>query len=284
MVTDPPAGISFMGKNWDSSKGGRKKWIKWLRKILQEAWWVLKPGAHIFVWALPRTSHWTATAIEDAGFEIRTIVHHHFGTGMPKSQKIGNGWGTGLKPATEHWILARKPLSEKTIVENVLLWDTGGINIDDCRIELKQDENTSRKLSHQQGWKSTSLAGAGSVNDDWKKGRWPADMIHDGSLEVLEFFLNNTSRFFYCAKPSKKEKTCSGLVDNTHPTVKSLVLMKYLITMITPPGGCVLDPFMGSGTTGVAAISLGFKFQGIELEKDSYLIAKKRLKLTLQDF
>ena len=203
MVTDPPAGIAFMGKKWDKDKGGRKLWIAWLESIMTEAFRTLKPGAHILVWAIPRTSHWTATAIENAEFEIRDVVTHIFGSGFPKSQNISkaidkqagakrevvgqkirgdvqkakisgvtmgaahanrnnkdifgygvenitipstddakqwDGWGTALKPASEHWILARKPLSEKTIAANVLEHSTGGINIDASRIKAGQND------------------------------------------------------------------------------------------------------------------------------------------------
>src|SRR3972149_4781845 len=89
LVTDPPAGISFMGKDWDDNKGGRDKWIAWLTEVMQEAYRVMKPGAHGLVWALPRTSHWTATALENAGFEIRDRVAHIFGNGFPKSFNVG---------------------------------------------------------------------------------------------------------------------------------------------------------------------------------------------------
>ena len=88
VVTDPPAGIGFMGKHWDKDKGGRDKWIDWLAEVMAECKRVVKPGAHIFVWALPRTSHWTATAVENAGFEVRDIVTHLFGSGFPKSHNI----------------------------------------------------------------------------------------------------------------------------------------------------------------------------------------------------
>ncbi len=109
IVTDPPAGIALMGKAWDTDKGGRDAWIAWLRDIMREAFKVLKPGGHALVWALPRTSHWTMTAIEDAGFEIRDVGIHLFGTGFPKSLNVGEGRGTALKPAAEHWM---SPLSK----------------------------------------------------------------------------------------------------------------------------------------------------------------------------
>ncbi len=111
IVTDPPAGIGFMGKAWDSDKGGRAQWIAWLAGVMREALRVLRPGGYALVWALPRTSHWTATAVEDAGFEIRDVHHHIFGSGFPKSLNVAKngadrweGYGTALKPAVEHWI------------------------------------------------------------------------------------------------------------------------------------------------------------------------------------
>jgi len=374
MVTDPPAGIAFMGKKWDKDKGGRKLWIAWLESIMTEAFRTLKPGAHILVWAIPRTSHWTATAIENANFEIRDVVTHIFGSGFPKSHNIGkkikefDGWGTALKPASEHWILARKPLSEKTIAANVLEHGTGGINIDESRIGLGNDKTKG-------GCAGTSAIHGGGINKrapvDHTKGRFPANLIlshkpdckQAGTKEGKGYTINRftdgakpfgngaghpyevedqgpetiavwdceddcaikqldeqsiaggmhaagkkrkngeakqtgeggllgmgnhegngvrfgdnggASRFFYCAKASKKEKTLNKTIDNKHPTVKSLKLMKYLINLVTPPGGVVLDPFMGSGTTGQAALEGNFGFVGIELEADSFEICKGR--------
>jgi len=89
IVTDPPAGISFMGKAWDGDKGGRKQWSDWMTEVMEECLRVLKPGGHALVWALPRTSHWTATAIEDAGFDVRDVVLYLFGSGFPKSLNVG---------------------------------------------------------------------------------------------------------------------------------------------------------------------------------------------------
>ena len=138
IVTDPPAGISFMGKEWDSNKGGRDVWIDWLFTIMSQCYRVLKPGGHMLVWALPRTSHWTATAIEDAGFEIRDVIHHLFSTGFPKSLNVGkavqklnkeatqwDGFQTALKPAVERWVLAIKPAKsvERCFVSNLAAHD-----------------------------------------------------------------------------------------------------------------------------------------------------------------
>lgn len=133
MITDPPAGIAFMGKKWDVDRGGRDFWVEWLTKIMAECYRLLKPGAHGLVWALPRTSGWTHRALEDAGFEVRDIVTHIFGTGFPKNLDLGEGLGTALKPACEFWILVRRPPAG-TIKQTVIDWGTGGLNIDACRI------------------------------------------------------------------------------------------------------------------------------------------------------
>lgn len=368
MVTDPPAGIGFMGKEWDHHKGGRDQWITWMTSIMRECHRVLKPGAHGLVWALPKTSHWTATALEDAGFEIRDVVTHLFGTGFPKSLNISNaidkglgiespivgknpayrkkqmehdaqwetamrpefkygpgskdakqwqGWGTALKPASEHWILIRKPLSEKTVAANVLKYGTGGINIDASRIgthTYTQDEWTRKGLARQTG---NTYGKHKSSATEVPLGRFPANLILDEeaahmldeqsglncgaqvpvrkkqtpeSTNKSNFkphsvvgdngtsFHNDSggaSRFFYVAKASKSDRG----EGNIHPTVKSTKLMEYLIKLITPLSGTVLDPFMGSGSTGVAAINLGFSFVGIEKEEEYFKIAQERILL-----
>jgi len=370
IVTDPPAGISFMSKKWDHHRGGRDQWVAWLSEVMVEALRVLKPGGHALVWAIPRTSHWTGWALEDAGFEVRDRIAHLFGSGFPKSHDIskaidreagakrektiwidiyhdgwtrrelgysnsngvvkytpgqnGNsktlpatpeaaqwsGWGTALKPACEDWWLCRKPLSERTIAQNVLRWGTGGINVDGGKVGTSKDMNprdfddrrrTSAKFSKI--YRHAELRrGTGNVPN----GRWPANVTHDGSPEVLAGFPvtksggrdgpssanenrifklhggpcmsseGSAARFFYCAKASKKERNIGG-VNNRHPTVKSLSLMRYLVRLITPPGGTVLDPFMGSGTTGMACVHEGFEFIGYEKDRESFEIAKRRI-------
>jgi DNA modification methylase len=623
VVTDPPAGISFLGKAWDGDKGGKKQWIAWLASVMQECLRVLKPGGHALVWAIPRTAHWTMDAIDDAGFEIRDVIVHIFGSGFPKSLDVGksldaaekkrwldvckaldnadqsailaawkeysrtvsgaglsfaksetatgtntpesgsvpasvllqanpesndavalvaelslteahrtsgatcnsaqspaessiaesrslatsaaslpaspaatymldsfalqsawgwqgesttdklkaaealriwlgskpssrqadisalcvaltadlklitlsqsktfqsfdttrqtacasaisatitestaeslisftvdtlrskaidkelgcirkpirtqkltgtarikgggahsvssatanyathevrdtipitapaspeaqqyDGWGTALKPATEHWILCRKPIETNNVASNVLKYGTGGINIEDCRVE-GEGGGWNGKTSDRTGKVfSTGLKNAGipSAPD----GRWPANLTHDGTPEVEALFpysktggkkgtpttsltkntiLRNApgsrdgkevtlafraanegsaSRFFnslppddpaeieeiqkaiYCKKASQKDR--GG--NNRHPTVKSTELMRFLCRLITPKGGTVLDPFMGSGSTGKAAILEGFSFIGIDKEPEYVIIAKERL-------
>jgi site-specific DNA-methyltransferase (adenine-specific) len=354
VVTDPPYGLSFMGKKWDYDVPSVEVWAECLR--------VLKPGGHLLAFAGTRTQHRMAVRIEDAGFEIRDLIAWVYGSGFPKSLDVskaidkaagverevigvnaelakkqtaktdtaayGNygaaggvitapatdaarqwaGWGTALKPALEPITVARKPLSG-TVAENVLRHGTGALNVDGCRV-------------------------GGST------GRWPANLIHDGSEEVVGLFPHthashnqtrtesdnqrgvygggyhhepgsrktgygdpgSAARFFYCAKASKSDRnegldgftpatTSDGRAvaadnayqrgkterANTHPTVKPTDLMRYLCRLVTPPGGVVLDPFMGSGSTGKAAILEGFQFIGIEREAEYVEIAKARI-------
>lgn len=337
LVTDPPAGISFMGKDWDGDKGGRNGWISWLTEVMRECHRVMKPGAHGLVWAIPRTSHWTMTALENAGFEIRDIVTHLFGTGFPKSLDVskaidkeagvkrsiigrsengaGNsgkllgeeaggggctwekgfdltapatddakkwqGFGTALKPACEFWVLIRKPCSEKTVAKNVLKWGTGALNIDGCRIEggiLDSD----KRSTHSGPSSNINFGGGKATGGDGARhnlsGRFPANLaLDEESAEVLDEQSGSggASRFFYVAKASKSDRG----EDNKHPTVKSTGLMRYLCRLITPPKGVVLDPFMGSGSTGVAAKKAGMRFIGVDAEPEYFGYAQQRLVL-----
>lgn len=326
-VTDPPAGIEFMGKEWDSfstreanasgpqthtwhDNGGKNPYARkatpryqgkthesllpfqdFIAEVFTEVYRVLKPGGHAVVWALPRTSHHTAMGLERAGFDIRdngTYLFHLFGTGFPKSKNLDGdwkGWGTALKPAVEFWILARKPLVG-TVAANVQAHGTGALNIDACRIGFSSDEDKARAFpggrttSHGAG----SLAGPGAAQDAKRsgfeaernaQGRFPANLILDeGAAALLDEQSPSASRFFYVPKAPKSDKG----EDNTHPTVKNTALMAWLCKLVTPPGGTVLDPFMGSGSTGVAALREGFNFIGIEREAEYFKIAQKRVK------
>lgn len=234
--------------------------------------------------------------------------------------KYWNGWGTALKPAFEPITVARKPLSEKTIVKNVLKHGTGGINIDECRVEFSKNDDPRIGKDYHHNAKAGLENGSNKDNKSGEKqqlhnpqGRFPANFIHDGSEEVKEVFpitksgamkhkveayggdsntgflrgtsgphnqhgdSGSASRFFYCAKTTKKDRTNEGTVENKHPTVKPTDLMCYLVRLVTPKGGTVLDPFMGSGSTGKACNIEGFNFIGIEMEEDSYNIAKERI-------
>jgi len=265
--------------------------------------------------------------------------------------KKWNGWGTALKPALEPITVARKPLSENTVAANVLKYGTGGINIDESRVDLNGTKKTSGGCAGSTALHNGGITERAKVDDS--VGRFPANLIHDGSEEVTELFPKTGSgnnkgvysyagneydnkdtsmfngdkpqspsnyndegsaaRFFYCAKTSKKDRNegLENLPDkewkhegaavperanrpfipskNNHPTVKPTELMRYLVKLVTPPNGTVLDPFMGSGSTGKAAKLEGFDFIGIELDPEYIEIAKARIeavqkKTTLDNF
>jgi DNA modification methylase len=191
--------------------------------------------------------------------------------------KQWEGWGTALKPALEPITVARKPLIG-TVAENVLQHGTGAINVDGCRV------GTDGGTKHNDGEKGTTknCYGNGLFVEFGKPviglGRWPANFIHDGSEEVTDL-LGSAARFFYCAKASKRDRD----EGNHHPTVKPTDLMRYLCRLVTPPDGLVLDPFMGSGSTGKAAVLEGFRFIGIEREAEYVAIAQARINHVTND-
>jgi len=402
IVSDPPYGLSFMGKGWDHGVPGVEFWAEALR--------VAKPGAHLLAFGGTRTYHRLACAIEDAGWEIRDCVMWVYGSGFPKSHDVskaidkaagaerevdchkkrktharhafsdscaavrcgacGNsrngtscrcqlpapatdaarqwsGWGTALKPAWEPIIVARKPLVG-TVAENALTHGTGAINVDGCRVRI--DGSDLEQMSGRSGKRTSPHLLQGMPATSWEptaSGRWPANLIHDGSEEVVGLFpqgsfnkpvewkrkqgaqegtwnaascgfkpaqggevrnaygdSGSAARFFYCAKASKadRDEGCEGIAERTtreyrtgnthnthggrvpdkvslnhHPTVKPTALMRYLCRLVTPPGGVVLDPFTGSGSTGKAATLEGFRFIGIEREAEYVEIAKARI-------
>lgn len=304
IVTDPPYGLKFMGKSWDYDLPSIEIW--------KEIFRVLKPGGHLLSFGGTRTYHRMASRVEDAGFEIRDQLQWLFGQGFPKSLNLGNGWGTALKPANEPILLARKPLSEKTVAANVLRWGTGGINVDASRIPgikaaaVYTDFKKSRKDTVGFGY--VGNCSKGEKKNDVTEGRFPSNILLDeqaaqmldeqsgvlksgrkngpmgkmgyhgakGNIEIRESSEGGASRFFYVAKASTRERN-AGVEKNTHPTVKPVKLMEYLVRLITPPNGLVLDPFMGSGTTGIAAKNLGFHFLGIEKDPSYMEIARARI-------
>lgn len=459
IVTDPPYGLAFMGAEWDSFGGStgketiderRKKMNEYLganavvpafasshghtpklsemhefqaamTPIFAEALRVAKPGAHLLCFGGTRTFHRMASAIEDAGWEVRETIMWVYGSGFPKSMDVGkaidkslgadrkvvgytrggdkkggnyhgasdrgytidipiteatsdeakqwDGWGTCLKPAWEPIIVARKPL-DGTVANNVLTWGTGAINIDACRVayESDADRDSARPQGEATSKAAGHLAGGGdfdvkrkSFDVVQKEGRFPANLVHDGSEEVVRLFPQSNGqqadvtgnepshpadgvcygeyngrhsfakrgdtgsaarffntlrdgeesadrtyadkgstnfaakpgmrrepvsadRFFYCAKASKKDRG----EGNDHPTVKPNALMRWLVRLVCPRGGTVMDPFMGSGSTGLACIDEGMDFIGIEREKHYVEIAEKRfdgrqLSLDLED-
>jgi len=362
IVTDPPYELGFMGKSWDNSG------IAYSVELWSQALRVLKPGGHLLAFGGSRTYHRLASAVEDAGFEIRDQIMYLYGSGFPKSLDVSKaidkaagaerpreapqsrkeasiaiakngfgadgwspqtkdaqtwqGWGTALKPAHEPIVVARKPLIG-TVATNVLTYGTGALNIDGSRVGYANETDGGdweRFKGHQQ--KSGDFQKVRAETDGTQKervdngkqeGRWPANVIHDGSEEVLEGFpitgpskasmrgarslpfdqRGNTyedsvrgiddlggsaARFFYCAKVSKSERN-AGLegLPNFHPTVKPMALMRYLVKLVTPPNGTVLDPFLGSGTTAVAAILEGFNWMGCEMTEDYWPIIEARV-------
>lgn len=195
IVTDPPAGIGFMGKEWDHHKGGRDSWIAWMQTIAAECLRVVKPGGHALVWAIPRTSHWTATAWENGGWEVRDRLAFLFATGFPKSLNLPGGLGTALKPACEDWWLLRKPLVG-TVSANVQTFGTGALRIDECRIGYLSE--TDKESAKPASWPNANESigtfqtkDRSHYNPDEKQstiGRWPANLLHDGSPEVVGMF------------------------------------------------------------------------------------------------
>jgi site-specific DNA-methyltransferase (adenine-specific) len=179
-----------------------------------------------------------------------------------------SGWGTALKPAHEPICMARKPLIG-TVAANVLAHGTGAINVDGCRVGTESTVRPNGPIGFHGG-------GSGGVGGS-DAGRWPANFIHDGSDEATAG-LGEAARFFYCAKASRSDRE-DGLHGERcpHPTVKPTDLMRYLCRMVTPPGGTVLDPFMGSGSTGRGAVLEGFNFIGIEMNEDYLAIARARI-------
>lgn len=343
IVTDPPYEIGFMGKSWDSTG------IAYQVSLWRECLRVLKPGGHLLAFGGTRTFHRMVCAIEDAGFEIRDMLEWIYGSGFPKSKNLAEewaGWGTALKPAHEPITLARKPL-QGSVSANVTQHGTGALNIDACRIHSPDAEGytyTNKRLmpgafiNKGQIWhQETSYQGT------CKPGRWPANILHDGSPEVVSVFpvesganspvrgtepaasgfqknvsflgrkqrvdqsltfqndSGSAARFFYCPKTSSADRNegCAHLPDkdwsgegaciperesrpfhpskNHHPTVKPTELMRYLCRLITPPGGIILDPFMGSGSTGKAALLEGFHFIGVDKTPEWHPIARARL-------
>ncbi|MBN3839297.1 site-specific DNA-methyltransferase [Burkholderia sp. Ac-20349] len=338
IVTDPPYELGFMGKAWDKSGIAYDvaMWAECLR--------VLKPGGHLLAFSGTRTYHRMATAIEDAGFEIRDMTPWHYAQGMPKSRNLDGeweGWGTALKPATEPICVARKPF-KGSVANNVAIYGTGALNIDGCRVSAGTPPAPTVNPDVRGGRYNSDNSDRARVGEyvPSELGRWPANVLHDGSPEVLAMFpdakgqqgdLNETgrdrpssgrfgdiapprahkarveddksaARFFFCAKASPTDRhegldrpgpqfkkgttlrqvevaaAAGALKGNTHPTVKPTELMQFLTRLVTPPGGIVLDPFAGSGSTGKACMREGFHFIGFELDAAHIAIADARIK------
>ena len=228
----------FHGHEWD---GGD---IAFTTDLWKEVYRTIKPGAVLLAFAATRNYHRMATAIEDSGFEIFDMINWIYGSGFPKRKNL-------LKPAHEPIVMARKGVNKP-------------LNLDECRVgDFEQDTSKNRRNTQEEqifkgGWK-------GDKGGEVVKGRWPANVIHDGLEE-------DWSKYFYCSKASKKEKD-----DTNHPTVKPIDLMRYLVKLVTPKDGLVLDPFAGTGTTGEACILEGRNYYLIEKTKEYIPDIEKRI-------
>ena len=309
IVTDPPYGIGFMGREWDQSLPGPELWAEALR--------IMKPGAHLVAFAACRTVHRLAVMIEDVGFTIRDQIAWMQWQGFPKSMDIAKaletepemvkrsewrGWGTALKPAHEPAILARAPL-DGTIASTVRRWGTGALNIEDTRIPYGDPAWPGPNDDHRASWSSKSqdrnaimMGDTGRARGDLgdycpTRGRWPANIYYEPKASQSEkqagcYFLEPKTR----AEVTGRKEGSAGIdnpragsrstaeLRNHHPTVKPIKLMAWLWRLVTPPGGLVLDPFTGSGSTGIAALRGGFRFVGGEIDPEYAEIARARIR------
>ncbi|WP_199266659.1 DNA-methyltransferase [Antarcticirhabdus aurantiaca] len=317
----------FMGKVWD---GGD---IAFRPETWAEVLRVLKPGGYILAFASTRGFGRMSVAIEDAGFITHPLIAWVFGSGFPKATRIqAEGYegqrygGQALKPAVEPIYMGQKPFSEPTGTANILRWGTGAVEIDGCRVTTDDDlrAGASKLWSHyREGEASadrryqdeggTNFAMKPGVRGGDPAGRWPANLIHDGSDEVLAAFpeapgqqreVNDSfdpkvgtavygdygprptvlprdsggsaARFFYTAKADADDR-----IGSKHPTVKPVDLMQYLVRLVTPKGGLVLDPFGGTGTTGEAAWREGRRALLIEREEEYAADIRRRMELAM---
>lgn len=374
VVTDVPSSIGFMGKDWDHHKGGRDRWVGWLAERMAAALRVARPGAHALVWAIPRRSHWTALALEDAGWTIDDRIAHIFGQGFPKHR-------SKLKPAVEDWWLCTKPGGAKWLGVDAcrVNWDADSLARDTARRQSPRTDITGGSFGNASGGQ---VAGGYVGETESPSGRWPTNLVfthhpdcqpcgerrvktqwsqatehgefkgwskhqngqvkpigyagpdgletvaawrcaeglcpvaeldrqsgisgenrprilrrlkdttgwsggsraHDDTGQV-HVDVGGASRFFptfawqaddffpalYCPKASRRDRGPG----NTHPTVKPQQLMRWLCRLVTPPGGTVLDPFAGSGTTGRAAHAEGFDAVLIEGDPEYVALARR---------
>lgn len=354
IVTDPPYGLNFMGKKWDYDVPSEEIWRECLRVLkpgghllafagtrtqhrmavrIEDAGFELRDMiAWIYGSGFPKSLDVSKAIDKAAGVErevLRTATDRREDGTVYAVGHSGNitsneavtaaaaaawqGWGTALKPALEPITVARKPLVG-TVAANVLAHGTGALNIDGCRVGAETRTNASKPRADRNGFVDGFVGGTQSQTHD--HGRWPANLIHDGSDEVLAAFPvtgpskaaprgsvqrydpadegakrpkggnevrgiddagGSAARFFYCAKASKSDRGA----ENNHPTVKPTELMRYLCRLVTPPGGTVLDPFMGSGSTGKAAVLEGFRFVGCEMSEEYLTIARARIDAAL---
>jgi DNA modification methylase len=296
VVCDPPYGIGWKNQRWDSQaiheragRNGRlpkgKAFEVWCEAWGGESLRVMKPGAHLLAFGSPRTYHRLVSGLENSGLEIRDSLMWLYGTGMAKSRRYPGGRSSALKPAFEPIVLARRP-PEGTIGEALALHGTGALEAAACRVNGRHPANVIP--SHEQECREESCApGCAAALLDFEAPGGSASKQRVGP-----------SRFLYCPKPSRAERDagCEGLpaealdffpdaagprpdtvTRNPHSTLKPIELMRWLVRLVSPSDGLVLDPFMGSGTTGIAAALEGRRFYGIESDARYVDIARARI-------
>lgn len=292
IVTDPPYGIGFQNERWDSralreaaARAGHDRltpneaFEAWSRIWAEGCRRVLKPGGFLAAFGSPRTFHRLACGVEDAGLEVRDTLMWLYAEGMSKSRHYPGGRATTLKPAFEPIVLARRGL-DGTTEETIESHGTGALNTESCRVEGRHPANVI--LGHEPDCEAGACA-PGCVAADVDA------CATEGRSRIAP------SRFLYCPKASRAERDAgceklprraldlfpnagtSGDARNFHPTVKPLELMRWLVRLLCPPGGLVLDPTAGSGTTGAAAVLEDRRFLGIELEPAYIEIAAARI-------
>lgn len=319
------ASAGFMGKKWDTGETAFA--IEFWEQCLR----VLKPGGHVVAFGGTRTYHRLACAIEDSGFEIRDQFAWTYGTGFNKKGYIFRDendrpigpWGGAVKPAWEPICVARKNVIG-TVADNIRKYGTGAFNIDGCRVEMSDSDAAyiTERINGFNNSKSIGAIGSGilgggkimdrGTNYDASKGRWPANIIHDGSDEVVSTFpivgdahapsnegsirqnqvfgadnrprefhagfsdAGSAARFFYTAKADSDDR-----LGSRHPTVKPVDLMQWLVRLVTPKGGLVLDPFAGTGTTAEACYREGMRCVLIERETEYQADIRRRMVLVM---
>lgn len=341
VVTDPPYGLSFMGREWDTFGSGGARFEEWVRRWAIECLRLLTPGGYLLAFGGTRTWHRLAAGIEDAGFEVRDSIAWLYGTGFPKNLDVAkaiettvvpgasaeakkwDGWGTALKPAFEPIVVARKPF-RATVAAAVLAHGTGALNL---RANAVGDEEMWRRAAvpggfafHPDGSLKEAPNRAGRIDLGKVPGRWPPNVLLDeataeevdrqapgagaggrasgptrtegtsspsrenpvgGTAAEAPYYADagGAGRFFptfrYEPKAPAHERPSSG--EELHPTVKPLDLMRWLVRLVTPPGGVVLDPFLGSGTTLEACLREGFSGIGVEREAGYLPLIVRRL-------
>ena len=302
IVCDPPYGLGFLGRAWDALPPGED----WARLCLR----VLKPGGHLVAFGGTRTVHRLATAIEDGGFEIRDMVSWLYWSGFPKSLDVfkalpdaaqWEGYGTALKPAQEPAVLARKPLTG-TVAANVLEHGTGALNIDGCRFAYGDEawpgpqDSSGWSITGSKASDNRSMSGKNYAREpkpDDPRGRWPANIYahpkacrseREAGCERLPGrtgaeATDRTAGSAGLNNPRAGAGRTADRVKNHHPTVKPIGVMRWLCKLTGgQPGSVILDPFMGSGTTGCAAVLEGFDFIGIEREPEYMQICEARIR------